>query len=263
MSEIDALILGIIQGLTEFLPVSSSGHLKLGAFFLNVKTKNNLLFSVMVHAATALSTIVIYRKDIGVLLYDLLKFKWNDSTIYVFKLAISMIPVGIVGVFFEDEIESLFSGNVVLVAFMLFITGILLTTTYFYKNTTGKVTWTRALIMGVAQAIAVLPGISRSGATISTGIISGADKSKATRFSFLMVLAPILGASLLKVKDLIEDPSLGSDIGIPALIIGFAAAFVSGLIACQWMIKIVRRGKLIYFAIYCFVISIITLIAYW
>ena len=263
MTEIEALILGIIQGLTEFLPVSSSGHLELGNYFLNVKSSNNLLFAIIVHGATALSTVVVFRKEIVEILKGLFEFKWNEATIYSSKIILSMIPVGVVGVLFEEQIESLFSGNVVFVAFMLIITGILLTLATVLKNKEGSVTFKRAFIIGIAQAFAILPGISRSGATISTALLSGTDKSKATRFSFLMVLPPIIGATLLKVKDLIENPELASDIGIPALVIGFLAAFISGIAACKWMVAIVRRGKLIYFAIYCFIVAATVLIAYW
>ena len=174
-----------------------------------------------------------------------------------------MIPVGVIGVFFEDEIKALFGGNVVFVAFMLIITGILLSTTGLIKSKEGEVTYRRALLIGVAQAFAILPGISRSGATISTALLSGVEKTRATRFSFLMVLLPILGAMLLKVKDIYENPGSAEGVGISSLVIGFLAAFLSGLIACKWMIRIVRRGKLIYFAIYCFVIAAAVLIAYW
>jgi undecaprenyl-diphosphatase len=263
MTEFEALILGLIQGLTEFLPVSSSGHLELGNFFLGVTTSNNLLFAIIVHGATALSTVVIFQKDIGEIIKGFLKFEWNESTIYTSKILLSMVPVGVIGVLFEKEIEAFFSGNVVFVAFMLIITGILLSITNFIKPREGEVTYGRALLIGVAQAIAILPGISRSGATISTALISGVEKTKAARFSFLMVLIPILGAMLLKVKDLMENPELAGGIGFGSLSIGFLAAFISGLLACKWMIQIVKRGKLIYFAIYCFLVATAVLIAYW
>lgn len=263
MTELEALILGLVQGLTEFLPVSSSGHLELGNFFLGVTATNNLLFAIIVHGATALSTVVIFRKEIGEILVGLLKFKWNDATIYTSKILLSMVPVGLIGVLFEKEIEAFFSGNVVFVAFMLIITGILLSLTGFIKIREGEVTYGRAFLIGVAQAIAILPGISRSGATISTALISGVEKNKATRFSFLMVLIPILGAMLLKLKDLIQNPELAEGIGFGSLSIGFLAAFISGLLACKWMVQIVRKGKLIYFAIYCFIVASAVLIAYW
>lgn len=255
MTIIEALILGIIQGLTEFLPVSSSGHIELGAYFLHVQSTDNLLFSIIVHGATALSTIVVFRADILVLIKDLLKFQWNESTKFVFKIIISMIPVAIVGIGFEDHVETLFTGKILLVAGMLAFTGGLLLLTYFSGTKEKQVSFGRAFVIGMAQAIAIFPGISRSGSTIATGLLLGVNKSEAARFSFLMVLPPILGATLLKAKEYLEAPELATSVdGLP-LFIGFIAAFISGLLACQWMINIVKRGKLIYFAIYCFVVS--------
>ncbi len=263
MTVVEALILGLVQGLTEFLPISSSGHLELGSFFLGVKTKDNLLFAIIVHGATALSTIVVFRKEIMKLLAGLSKFRWNEETNYVARLALSLVPVGIAGLLFEDQIEGYFGGNVVFVAFMLIITGLLLTATHFVKNPEGSVTFPKAFLIGIAQAIAILPGISRSGATISTSLLLGVEKSKATRFSFLMVLAPIAGAMLLKTIELLKNPGLVSGIGTGALFTGFVAAFLAGLLACSWMIRIVRRGNLFYFAIYCFAVAAVVLIAYW
>ena len=260
MGIIEAIILGIVQGLTEFLPVSSSGHIELGKAILNIKTTDNLLFSIVVHGATALSTVMIFRKEIVEIIKGLFQFKDNEALHYSLKIIISMIPVGIIGVLFEDKIEALFTGNVLLVGSMLIFTGILLTITYYTKNTTKSVSYGRAIIIGIAQAIAILPGVSRSGSTISTALILGVDKEKATRFSFLMVLLPILGATLLKVKDYIETPAIAGGISTSALFIGFLAAFLSGLAACAWMIKIVKRGKLIYFAYYCFIIGLISII---
>lgn len=260
MDIIEALILGIIQGLTEFLPVSSSGHIELGAVLLNVQSKDNLLFSIIVHGATALSTIVVFRKTIIQIIAELFEFKWNESTQFITKIIISMVPVGIAGVFFEKQIESFFGGNVTFVASMLLITGVLLSITYFANNPKKEVNYWKALIIGLAQAIAILPGISRSGATISTAILLGVDKEKATKFSFLMVLPPILGAMLLKVKDLVEQPELASNINLPVLSVGFIAAFISGIIACSWMINIVKKGKLIYFAIYCIIVGLSVII---
>lgn len=262
MSILEAIILGIVQGLTEFLPVSSSGHLELGSVVLGIDAPNNLLFSIIVHAATALSTVVVYRKEIATLFIDLFKFQWNESTQYITKIVISMIPVGIVGILFEDTIETLFSGQILLVSCMLIVTGFLLLTSHFTKTGDKSVGFFRSLIIGVAQAVAIMPGISRSGATITTAIFLGVDRSKAARFSFLMVLPPILGAALLKT---IEYLKYGAEhmthISSPALIGGFLAAFISGLIACTWMITLVRKGKLIYFAIYCFIIAFIGIIA--
>jgi len=260
MSIIEAIILGIVQGLTEFLPVSSSGHIELGTVLLGVQSKDNLLFSVVVHSATALSTIVVFRKDIAQLFMGLFKFKWNDEVIYISKLLLSMVPVGLIGVFYKDQIEAFFGGDVLLVGFMLLLTATLLAMTYYAKRQGGKVTYPKAFIIGMAQAIAILPGISRSGATIATSLLIGVEKERAARFSFLMVLLPIIGASLLEVKDFIEQPSLGSGISGMALFLGFIAAFTSGLLACQWMISIVKKGKLIYFSIYCFIVGIIAII---
>lgn len=262
MTLLEAIILGIIQGLTEFLPVSSSGHIELGAYFLNVRSADNLLFSIIVHAATALSTIVIFWRTIRDLLRDLFKFEWNESTQFIFKIILSMIPVGIVGVFFEDKIAALFDGDIVFVASMLMITGALLAITYYTKDGNKEVTFGKALIIGLAQMMAILPGISRSGATIATALYVGVEKNSATKFSFLMVLPPILGAALLKTIEFARAPEVvvGTVSGI-ALTAGFIAAFGAGLIACQWMIKIVRRGKLINFAIYCFLIASAVLLA--
>ena len=260
MTWIEALILGVIQGLTEFLPVSSSGHLELGSVLLKVEASENLLFAIVVHLATAIATIVVFWKDIRVLLIDLFKFQWNESTQFVCKLLISMIPVFVAGVFFKDQIESLFSGNLLLVGSMLLITGGLLLFAHFKKDGAKSVGFLSAFIVGVAQSIAVLPGISRSGATISTALILGVERSKAARFSFLMVLLPIMGASLLQVKDYIEEPSV-HQVGAFPLVIGFLAAFFSGFIACKWMIRIVRKGKLTHFAIYCFIVGLIAIIS--
>lgn len=255
MGIIEAIILGIIQGLTEFLPVSSSGHIELGSYLLNIESQDNLLFSIIVHGATALSTIIVFRKDILEIIVGLLEFKWNESTQFATKIIISMIPVGIVGVLFEEQIESFFTGKIVFVASMLAVTGILLLFTFFTKAKNNKVDYFRAFVIGIAQAIAIFPGISRSGSTIATALFLGVEKSNAARFSFLMVLPPILGATLLKTLDFIENPTIAEGTSGAALVAGFIAAFLSGLLACQWMIRIVKRGKLIYFAIYCFIVS--------
>lgn len=260
MSAVEALILGIIQGLTEFLPVSSSGHLELGAYLLNVKSKNNLLFAIIVHGATALSTIVVFRQTIWDLIKGVFQFKWNDETQFLAKIILSMIPVGIIGVMFEYQIESFFSGNITLVASMLGVTGFLLLLTHYVSKEGSDVTFGKSIVIGVAQAIAIMPGISRSGATISTALLLGVERSKAARFSFLMVLPPILGATLLKVLDYVKDPNPGS-LESTSIIVGFIAAFISGLVACTWMINLVKKGKLIYFAIYCLAIASIILIS--
>lgn len=264
MDVFQAIILGIVQGLTEFLPVSSSGHIELGTFLLGTNPSDNLLFSIIVHGATALSTIIIFRNDILTLIRDLFKFSWNESTRFIVYIIISMIPVGIAGLLWEDKIEALFGGNVIFVACMLLITGTLLLITYFTPDRDGVITGPKALVIGLAQAVAILPGISRSGATITTALYMGVEKSRATRFSFLMVLPPILGATLLKVKDFLEaDVTTETSLAAGPLIAGFLAAFIAGLIACRWMIMIVRRGKLIYFAYYCYAIALITLGIYY
>jgi undecaprenyl-diphosphatase len=260
MTIIEAIILGIVQGLTEFLPVSSSGHIELGTVLLGVQSKDNLLFSVVVHSAMALSTIVVFRQDIADLFRGLFQFQWNESVQYIAKLLISMIPVGLIGVFYKDQIEAFFGGDVLLVGFMLLLTATLLAMTYYSRKDGGKVTYFKAIIIGMAQAIAILPGISRSGATIATALLIGVEKEKAARFSFLMVLIPIMGASLLEIKDFVEAPDQVSSISGMALLLGFIAAFVAGLLACKWMISIVKKGKLIYFAIYCFIVGVIAII---
>ncbi|MFT6865364.1 MAG: undecaprenyl-diphosphatase [Cyclobacteriaceae bacterium] len=261
MTWIEAVILGVVQGLTEFLPVSSSGHLEIGTVLLGIKTNENLLFAVIVHAATALSTIVVYREDLREIVMGLFDFKYNESLSFSLKIVLSMIPVGIVGVFFERDIEAFFGGKLVLVGSMLLVTSALLFFTHFAKENAGKVTYGKALIIGLAQAIAILPGISRSGSTIATALFLGVEKSKATRFSFLMVLIPILGASFLKFIDYIESPQTHEGLSAFPLILGFLAAFISGYFACKWMIGIVRKGKLTWFAVYCFVIGSIALIS--
>ena len=259
MEVLDSILLGIIQGLTEFLPVSSSGHLELGKAVLGDKSipEESLLFTVVLHFATALSTIVVFRKDIWSLLKGILKFEWNDDLQFASKIAISMIPAVIVGLFFEEQLEQLFGGNILLVGFMLLITAILLFFADKAKNTNKNVSFSNAFIIGVAQAIAMLPGISRSGATISTSVLLGNDKTKAARFSFLMVVPLIFGKI---AKDILSgDLSLESQ-NFTALSIGFIAAFISGLFACTWMISLVKKSKLTYFAIYCAIVGLIAVI---
>lgn len=258
MTYFEALILGIIQGLTEFLPVSSSGHIEIGKAILGVEMKEDLTFTVVVHGATVLSTLVVFRKDIYLILKEALKFEVNDSNRYLMKIGVSMIPVLIVGLFFKDQIESLFFGNVPLVGVMLLVTAALLSITYYAKPQKGGVTFGKALLIGIMQAVAVIPGISRSGATISTALIAGVDKEEATRFSFLMVLIPILGANFLDILKNSSQDQYSTQF-IP-LAIGFIAAFLSGWWACSSMLKIVKRGKLIYFAIYCALAGITSII---
>jgi undecaprenyl-diphosphatase len=248
MTWFEALILGLIQGLTEFLPVSSSGHLEIAKSLFGVDPEASFIFTVAVHGATVLSTIVVFWKDIVSLFQGALKFKMNEETSYVLKLIVSMIPVGIAGLLLKDPIESMFSGNIVFVGFMLLITATLLASAHFIKKRERNITYLDALIIGIAQAIAVVPGISRSGATIATGLMIGNRKDEIARFSFLMVLVPVIGANLLEV---LTGEFSGNAIGIGMVIIGFTAAFISGYLACRWMIALVKRSRLIWFAIYC------------
>lgn len=258
MSWFESLILGLIQGVTEFLPVSSSGHLEIGKVVLNTAIKDNMTFSIVVHGATVLSTIVVFRREIWQLLSEVLKFKWNPSTIYFVKIIISMIPVLFVGLFLKDKVEELFSGNLLLVGSMLILTASLLITTYFSKNNNKEISFWHAFIIGISQAIAVIPGISRSGATISTGVILGNKKEDLAKFSFLMVLIPIIAANVL---DLFISHDISKQTIEPfSLFIGFISAFISGFIACKWMISIVKKGKLIYFGLYCLIIGILSIV---
>ncbi|PIA78636.1 UDP-diphosphatase [Gaetbulibacter sp. 4G1] len=259
MDIIDSIILGIIQGLTEFLPVSSSGHLELGKAILgdNSVPEESLLFTVVLHFATALSTMVIFRKDIFDIIKGILKFKWNEDLQFVSKIATSMIPAAVIGFTYESQFAELFGGNIKLVGFMLIITALLLYLADKAKNTNKKVSFQNAFIIGVAQAIAMLPGISRSGATISTSVLLGNDKTKAARFSFLMVVPLIFGKI---AKDVLSgDISMESQ-NITSLSVGFIAAFVAGLFACTWMIALVKKSKLSYFAIYCAIVGVIAIV---
>lgn len=259
MDALDAAILGIIQGLTEFLPVSSSGHLELGKAILGDLSipEESLLFTVVLHFATALSTLVVFRKDVLEIFKGLFQFKWNDETKFSLKIIISMIPAAVIGILFEKELESLFSGNIIFVGFMLLITALLLWLADKARNTGKPVSYSNSFVIGVAQAIAMLPGISRSGATISTSVLLGNDKTKAARFSFLMVVPLIFGKI---AKDLLSGELLHSAVPISALAIGFITAFIAGLAACTWMIALVRRSKLSWFAVYCFVVGLIAII---
>lgn len=261
MNWIDALILGFLQGLTEFLPVSSSGHLEIGKALLGVQAENNLVFTIVVHGATVLSTLIVFRKDILNLIKDLFAFQWNESTQYIFKIAVSMIPIGIVGVFFKDEVEAIFNNDKILflVGFMLVVTAILLGFTYYAKQKDKDISFRDAFIIGVAQTFAILPGISRSGSTIATGLLLGNKKAEIAKFSFLMVLVPIIGENILSLCK--GDFTSNASIDVLPLIVGFLAAFTSGLLACSWMIKLVKKGKLIYFAFYCLIIGLIAIFA--
>ena len=258
METLDAIILGIIQGLTEFLPVSSSGHLELGKAILgdNSVPEESLLFTVVLHFATALSTIVVFRKDVWEIIQGLFQFKWNEESRFSLKIIISMLPAVFVGLFFEKQLEAFFGGDVRLVGFMLLVTAVLLYFADKAKDTNKKVSYKNAFIVGVSQAIAMLPGISRSGATISTSVLLGVDKTKAARFSFLMVVPLIFGKM---GKDIMSGELSFESENIFAMGAGFMAAFIAGLAACTWMIQLVKKSKLTYFAIYCMIVGLIAI----
>lgn len=259
MTWIEALILGIVQGLTEFLPVSSSGHLELGKVLLNTEVKEDLTFTVLVHFATVLSTITVFFGEVRELAKGAFTFRWNEPTRYLVKILLSMIPVLIVGIFFKEEVESLFSGNLLLVGIALLVTALLLLSTQLVRPGVKKIPYADALIMGFAQAIAVIPGISRSGATISTGLLLKNERGEVAKFSFLMVLLPIIGAAGLDL--LTMDASAGSAaVPVISLITGFLAAYLSGFLACRWMISLVKKGNLHWFALYCGIIGILAII---
>ncbi|MCQ2177891.1 MAG: undecaprenyl-diphosphate phosphatase [Bacteroidales bacterium] len=261
-----ALVLGIVQGLTEFLPVSSSGHLAIGKALLGIEYSDDLVFEVTVHAATVLATIVVFRKEIMRLLGGFFKFRYNDETDYVLKILVSMIPVFIVGVFFKDQVEALFS-SLVVVGVALVVTALLL---LFSDIVAGKglsgsgkqalngISYPQAFIIGVAQSIAVIPGLSRSGTTISVGLLCGAGRENVAQFSFLMVLVPILGEAFL---DVVGGDFTGSAVSVPALLAGFVAAFASGLLACKVMIALVKKARLKWFALYCAVVGIAVIVS--
>lgn len=254
---LQAIILGIVQGLTEFLPVSSSGHLELAKVILRKDDigEASILMTVVLHFATALSTIVVFRKDIVDIITSL--FSDTESRNFALKIILSMIPAAIIGVLFEDQIDALFSNNVLLVSCMLLVTAILLIIADKAKTTDKGVTLSNALVIGIAQAIAIMPGISRSGATISTSVVLGVDREKAARFSFLMVVPLILGKI---AKDVLEGDFSSGQVDFLGLGLGFGAAFLTGLVACTWMLKLVKNSQLKYFAFYCIAISIIGLI---
>ena len=273
MSWIEAILLGIVQGLTEFLPVSSSGHLAIGKALFGIETAD-LSFEVIVHAATVLATIVVFWKDILALLQGLFKFKFNAETRYICLILLSMIPVFIVGMFFKDKVESIFGSGLLVVGFALLVTAFLLFLSETLEvrravqagndggqagNGGQKMTWKSALWMGLAQAVAVIPGLSRSGSTIATGLICGVKKEEVTRFSFLMVLIPILGEAFL---DVVGGDFVQSSVGVLPLILGFLAAFLSGLFACRVMIAMVKKARLRWFALYCAIVGLICIVSH-
>lgn len=263
MDWIEALILGLIQGLTEYLPVSSSGHLTIASYLFGVNADDNLTFNVAVHVATVLSTLVILWKEVSWIFKGLFTSEMNDEKRYALNIIVSMIPVGVVGVFFKDYVEEIFGAGILLVGIMLLITALLLTFSYFAKQRQKEnISLKDAFIIGLSQAVAVFPGLSRSGTTIATGLLLGNNKAKLAQFSFLMVIPPILGEALLDVMKAMKQgaEAVTGDISLSALAIAFLAAFVSGCAACKWMINIVKKGKLIYFAIYCAIVGAITII---
>ena len=262
MSWLEAFILGMIQGLTEYLPVSSSGHLAIGSALFGIQGEDNLTFTIVVHVATVLSTLFILWKEVGWIFRGLFKFQMNDETKYVINILISMIPIGIVGLFFKDKVEEIFGSGLFIVGLMLLVTATLLAFSYYAKPRTREhISMKDAFIIGLAQACAVLPGLSRSGSTIATGLLLGDKKEKLAQFSFLMVIPPILGEALLDGMKIVKGAAEASaDVSLTALIVGFLSAFVFGCLACKWMIDIVKKGKLIYFAIYCALVGLGTLL---
>ena len=265
MDTLQAFVLGIIQGLTEYLPVSSSGHLTIGSYFFGLEDgESNLMFVIAVHLATVLSTLVILWKDIVWLIKGCLKFQWNDEMKYLVNIIIPMIPIGIVGVFFKDAVEEVFGSGLFVVGLMLLLTATLLTFSYYAKpRQKESISMKDAFIIGVSQACAVMPGLSRSGSTIATGLLLGNKKEKLAQFSFLMVIPPIVGEALLDCLKIAKDGYETAMAGISpiSMLVGFLAAFVVGCLACKWMINIVKKGKLIYFAIYCAIVGSICVIS--
>ena len=262
MDWIQALILGLVQGLTEYLPVSSSGHLTILSTFFGMDGADNLTFTVAVHVATVLSTLVILWREIDWILKGLFKFQMNAETKYALNILVSMIPVGIVGLFFKDKVEEAFGSGLLIVGVMLLVTAVLLTFSYYAKPRQKEhISLWDAFVIGVAQACAVLPGLSRSGSTIATGLMLGDKKDKLAQFSFLMVIPPILGEALLDILKAVKGEEVVSDaIGTIPLCVGFLAAFLSGCFACKLMINLVKKGKLIYVGYYCVVVGLAVLV---
>lgn len=269
MNWIEALILGIIQGLTEYLPVSSSGHLQIGQHLLGVNEVGGLTFDIVVHVATVLSTLVILWKEVIWIFKGL--FKWNgqlnNEQKYALNILISMIPIGIVGLFFKDYVDAFFEGSLTIVGICLLVTSFLLALTHFYRpQEREEISPLHAFIIGMAQACAVLPGLSRSGSTIATGLLMGNSRKSLAQFSFLMVIPPILGEAILDFKHIvapsaeyIAEHGEAAQIPIVALVVGFVAAFISGCFACKWMIAFVKKCKLIYFSIYCAIVGVLAI----
>ncbi len=255
------MVLGIVQGLTEYLPVSSSGHLAIGSNLFGIEGEENLAFTVLVHVATVCSTLVVLWKEIDWILKGLFKFEMNAETKYFLNIVVSMIPIGIVGVFFKDAVEEVFGSGLLIVGCMLLLTATLLIFSYFAKPRQREhISMKDAFIIGLAQACAVMPGLSRSGSTIATGLMLGNKKESLAQFSFLMVIPPILGEALLDVLKMVKGDDAFGDISALPLVVGFVAAFVSGCVACKWMINIVKKGKLVWFGVYCAIAGAVTII---
>ena len=269
MNEVQAFILGIVQGLTEYLPVSSSGHLQIGHYLLSADSGESLAFDIMVHVATVCATLVVLRKEVFWIFKGL--FRWNGSLNeeqrYALNILVSMIPIGVVGLCFKDYVDAIFEGSLLVVGVCLLVTAFLLAMTHFYKpKERAAISPLNAFVIGVAQAAAVLPGLSRSGSTIATGLLLGNDREKLAQFSFLMVIPPILGEALIDFKHIvapsaeyIAEHGEAAAIPVASLLVGFLAAFVSGCFACKWMISLVKRCKLIYFAIYCAIVGTVAI----
>ena len=261
MDWIQALILGVIQGLTEYLPVSSSGHLTIASTFFGINGEESLMFTVAVHVATVLSTLVMLWKEVDWILKGLFKFEMNDETKYAFNILVSMIPVGIVGLFFKDKVEEAFGSGLLIVGVMLMVTAVLLIFSYYARpRQKERLSLWDAFVIGVAQACAVLPGLSRSGSTIATGLMLGNKKEMLAQFSFLMVIPPILGEALLDVLKAMKGEAVMGGIETFPLCVGFLAAFLSGCFACKLMINVVKKGKLVYFGVYCAIVGLAVVI---
>jgi undecaprenyl-diphosphatase len=257
MNWFEAMVLGLIQGLTEFLPVSSSGHLELGKYLFGINPETNFYFSVAVHGGTVISTIVVLRSEIVSLFKGVFKFKFNDETKYVLKIIISMIPVGIAGLYLKDITDNFFTGNMTFLGIQFIISALFLALTLVIKPKERQIGYFDSFIIGIAQAIAVLPAISRSGATIATGMMLGNKKSDIAKFSFLMVLIPIIGANLVEMRSG-SFSTEGTSVYI--ILIGFVTALISGYFACKWMINLVKKGNLVWFAVYCLIIGLVSIL---
>jgi undecaprenyl-diphosphatase len=257
MNWYEAIILGIVQGLTEFLPVSSTGHLELGKYLFGIDAESNFYFTLAVHGATVLSTIAVFWKDILNLFGGLFRFRMNEETTYVLKIFVSMIPVGIAGFFMKDIVENFFTGNMTVLGIQFLITALLLALPYFIKSRERSISYADAFIIGIAQAFAILPAVSRSGATIATGLMLGNRKEEIARFSFLMVLIPVVGANFVEI---ISSEAVSDKTGFGVIAMGFLAALISGYYACKWMISLVKNSRMIWFAIYCAIIGLVSIL---